>query len=1224
MSNNNSEAGPRPASPLFSRNDPESRINDEETAIDQEASHDSDSNGTESSILPSIDVQIQQVMNHVNRPISEGQKGYLVSCRWLNRVLARCSNKDYLAGKTLAKDVTEGEIGQIDNSDLLIDSPQLKGLKDIDGQDFVPIKPGLTIGVEFEVLPEDAWNLIQRWYGLKSGCPIIIREAHNTAADSDTMENIQYELRPPVFTAVKLSHTPASVPGNDRSPVMIVASRRTSFNALLKYLKQKSGILMSTKVRVWRVIGTDGASPTDSSAATSKTKIGTNMVLPVSTFTALETGSQRELLEAKDQTSNEKYNGKATLEQYGLGSEEELVVLEEQLGGKAWCADLTPAKAAHLTGSATPGIFMSQKDKNENVSNRGKDRTSSQRDAVANNGSCNIPASAKSSIRKEENERKRKERNGVRRRKDGKAVGVTGLVNLGNTCYMNSALQCIRSVEELTRYFLADRYKEDLNPSNPLGHDGNVARAYAHLLHQLFDVHASSAFSPRQFKNVIGRYGPSFSGYGQQDSQEFIMFLLDGLQEDLNRIQKKPYIEKPDSTDDMVNDKDKLIAFADEHWRIYKARNDSVITDLFAGMYKSTLHCPECDKVSIIFDPFHNLTLQLPVENTWSHRLTFFPLYGKPITMDIEIEKNSSVKALKAHVAKKLGLASDAVARLILSEVYRSRFYRMFDNKVTLADAQIDTNDEIAMYEVESAPTSYDADYHRANQGYRSLLFSSRRDEDAHLAGEFKSSKGDRILVPIYSRLLPPKNYNNYAKPALKGHPGYAIINREEAYDYDMILKKVLGFVACLTTRDILGEAEGDALKNRQSAAPTEHEESVETDDLVDIGDEMNDVNGVGNVRAESIKSEEGVVDVSMTDAPANDGIASQNVQDSPILRILRPGAFIPAALQNIFEMKYTQTNEACPTSIGNEAAEFRTISSRLPSSRSSSQASSSGRRDVLKRTSISSTSPTGTDDEFTSAPQLERTTTITQSEVEPDSESEKTMPVGDSAGAFSSTSNSRSSSVSRSRSASRSSLHHRGQSEVKKNRTGVPLVRPGEAIILDWTEEAYDALFGSKHASKGGLRGSPTWENPEVFDDPELKAKRLQRRRVRSQGISLEDCLDEFGREEILSENDAWYCPRCKTHRRASKKFELWRTPDILVMHLKRFSSNRIFRDKLDTLVDFPQELDMTDRVMYPELGKSQKYELIAVDNHYGGLGGGHYTAYARNFVDGNWYDYN
>lgn len=134
----------------------------------------------------------------------------------------------------------------------------------------------------------------------------------------------------------------------------------------------------------------------------------------------------------------------------------------------------------------------------------------------------------------------------------------------------------------------------------------------------MYGASSAASFAPRNFKNTIGKYGPSFSGYQQQDSQEFLLFLLDGLQEDLNRIHQKPYIEKPDSTDEMVNDPVALKEMADRCWDIYKKRNDSVITDLFAGMYKSTVVCPVCDKVSIIFDPFNNLTLQLPIENMWS------------------------------------------------------------------------------------------------------------------------------------------------------------------------------------------------------------------------------------------------------------------------------------------------------------------------------------------------------------------------------------------------------------------------------------------------------------------------------------------------------------------------------------------------------------------------------------------------------------------------------
>ena len=63
---------------------------------------------------------------------------------------------------------------------------------------------------------------------------------------------------------------------------------------------------------------------------------------------------------------------------------------------------------------------------------------------------------------------------------------------------------------------------------------------------------------------------------------------------------------------------------------------------------------------------------------------------------------------------------------------------------------------------------------------------------------------------------------------------------------------------------------------------------------------------------------------------------------------------------------------------------------------------------------------------------------------------------------------------------------------------------------------------------------------------------------------------------------------------------------------------------DKLDVLIDFPTEgLDLSARVDQSE-GKDMIYDLIAVDNHYGGLHGGHYTAFAQNFYDKQWYEYN
>jgi hypothetical protein len=55
--------------------------------------------------------------------------------------------------------------------------------------------------------------------------------------------------------------------------------------------------------------------------------------------------------------------------------------------------------------------------------------------------------------------------------------------------------------------------------------------------------------------------------------------------------------------------------------------------------------------------------------------------------------------------------------------------------------------------------------------------------------------------------------------------------------------------------------------------------------------------------------------------------------------------------------------------------------------------------------------------------------------------------------------------------------------------------------------------------------------------------------------GISLYDCLSWFSTEETLTGNDKWFCSRCKIHVNARKKMELYRAPEFLIMHLKRFS---------------------------------------------------------------------
>jgi len=147
--------------------------------------------------------------------------------------------------------------------------------------------------------------------------------------------------------------------------------------------------------------------------------------------------------------------------------------------------------------------------------------------------------------------------------------------------------------------------------------DGDLAEAYAKLLRDIwtpssnFGTRKAGSISPSDFKvsqristvdnqltwpglqSTFERFNPHFVGYLQQDSQELLGFLLDGLHEDLNRVLDKPYIEIPDFDDHIKDDE-----IADKFWSYHKSRNDSIIVDLFQGQYKSRLVCGECKKVN--------------------------------------------------------------------------------------------------------------------------------------------------------------------------------------------------------------------------------------------------------------------------------------------------------------------------------------------------------------------------------------------------------------------------------------------------------------------------------------------------------------------------------------------------------------------------------------------------------------------------------------------------
>ncbi|XP_038523429.1 ubiquitin carboxyl-terminal hydrolase 43 isoform X1 [Canis lupus familiaris] len=195
-------------------------------------------------------------------------------------------------------------------------------------------------------------------------------------------------------------------------------------------------------------------------------------------------------------------------------------------------------------------------------------------------------------------------------------------------------------------------------------------------------------------------------------------------------------------------------------------------------------------------------------------------------------------------------------------------------------------------------------------------------------------------------------------------------------------------------------------------------------------------------------------------------------------------------------------------------------------------------------------------------------------------------------------------------------------------------LRRPGGPphikLAVEWESCAKERLFGNLQE--------------ERVQDADSVWRQQQAHQQHS--CTLDECFQFYTKEEQLAQDDAWKCPHCEALQRGMVKLSLWTLPDILIIHLKRFCQVGEKRNKLSTLVRFPLSgLDMAPHVAQRGAGPpaatgpwpswkqpaclpagyplDSLYDLYAVCNHHGSLQGGHYTAYCRNSLDGQWYSY-
>ncbi|TCD71861.1 CSN-associated deubiquitinating enzyme Ubp12 [Steccherinum ochraceum] len=978
--------------------------------------------------------KLELIDSHCKVPMVPGTTWYLVSRRWYKRWRKACTGEVDKEGG-----VTEAELGPVDNSVL------------VDAAGILVSPPVERVDVEY--IPAQAWSYFEDWYG-KAQWPLPRR-----VITRGIMNEPGLEVMPPRF---KVHIVTQASTNRDLAPVNVVLSTKDTVSTLIDSLVdalQQYGSRHPT--RIWKLhTDTEGADQW-------------SLDVPVA--------------DVKDKVDFFNENPRKTLEDALLESGDVFIV--EYLAGSGPImpnpdrdsqAEVSGASTPQSTASATPasGRLFGPSNFFDQMQTQSRQPSTSTDLVKADNSVLRPAALIKSNF--------------VPRARSVKhEPGTLGLSNMGNTCFMNSAIQCLAHTQELMDYFLLGVFEEELNPENPLGMQGAIAQAFGSLSSKIWDGSGTS-YSPRDFKAVLQRFAPQFGGYQQHDSQELVAFLLDGLHEDLNRVKKKPYVEKPDW--EGGGDKE-LVALARESWEGYMKRNDSVIVDLFQGQYQSTLVCPECEKVSITFDPFMYLTLPLPIKKTWTHDVYYVPWDAdKPhVKVSVELNRDASFK----EVRQTLGRWMDANPEHLLTlEIFSNRFYKDLNDHVTWGE--MTDNDVFVCYEL---------------PGPSLQSRSHKRQED------------DPYVIPVFlsDAIRPARTFGNNS---FFGYPFIIWLDQKDACDEEAMYNLILSRLERWT-----GNAR--ELSRWEAGSPTDSLEEVPIPLSSDApADSTVEINENGDV------------------IPVEDSYPEEG---------------------DIVDQKDTVIRESQDEVLDEEPVELKFGSPRKLGFK----------KDIFQLHIYTHEKPYG-----------------------------ENFSLG-----------------------LKSGVSWETRREEAKDQDPPVLVRPNDVFVCEFDSHMKEFYF-LEHKQ---------WDKWDEFEHPELKANREAARSAKKRSISLQDCLDEFTKEEQLGEDDLWYCPRCKKHQQATKRFDLWKVPDVLVVHLKRFSSSRTLRDKIDAFVDFPVEgLDLTpmvgerrvatrlaeEGVDIQSLGLEDTdeplmYDLYAVDEHLGGLGGGHYRAFAHNHVTDKWYHF-